>query len=144
LARQHFVAENFVAYIIPATFCGATIYRCTNVSPSGDCLLFGSFFENCRGEPLLGETLGNLSYINLTKMGWATFGRFFHKLVWSPCSHSLFIGGIFDTLFCHFETEQCLETRVARFFLGQHSKTGKIYQITIDYTNWPQNKSNGR
>jgi hypothetical protein len=27
--------------------------------------------------------------------------------------------------------------RVARFVLVQHTKTGKIYQITIKYTKWP-------
>jgi hypothetical protein len=33
-------------------------------------------------------------------------------------------------------------TRVARFFLVQQSKTGKIYQTTIKYTKWPQNIPN--
>jgi hypothetical protein len=41
--------------------------------------------------------------------------------------------------------EQTVHTRVARFFLLQHTKTGKIYQITneyvhqmaIKYTEWP-------
>jgi hypothetical protein len=28
--------------------------------------------------------------------------------------------------------------RVARFFLVEHTKTGKIYQITIKCTKWPQ------
>jgi hypothetical protein len=44
-----------------------------------------------------------------------------------------------------------IDTRVARFFLKQHTKTGKIYQITIayvyqmatKYTKWPQNIPNG-
>jgi hypothetical protein len=27
---------------------------------------------------------------------------------------------------------------VARFFFVQHTKTGKIYQMTIKYTKWPQ------
>jgi hypothetical protein len=34
--------------------------------------------------------------------------------------------------------------RVARFFLVQHTKTGKIYQKTIQYTKQPQNIPNGR
>jgi hypothetical protein len=35
--------------------------------------------------------------------------------------------------------------RVARFFLVQHTKTGKIYQIIIKYTKLPQNiPTNGR
>jgi hypothetical protein len=34
--------------------------------------------------------------------------------------------------------------RVARFFLVQHTKMGNIYQITISYTNWPQNIPDGR
>jgi hypothetical protein len=29
-------------------------------------------------------------------------------------------------------------TRVARFYLVQHAKTEKLYQITIKYTKWPQ------
>jgi hypothetical protein len=33
--------------------------------------------------------------------------------------------------------------RVARFFLVQLAKTGKIYQITIKYTKWPQTIPNG-
>jgi hypothetical protein len=28
-------------------------------------------------------------------------------------------------------------------FLAQHTKTGKIYQITVEYTKWPQNILNG-
>jgi hypothetical protein len=31
-----------------------------------------------------------------------------------------------------------LASRVARFFLAQHTKTGKIHQKTINYTKWPQ------
>jgi general stress protein 26 len=33
--------------------------------------------------------------------------------------------------------------RVARFFLVQHTKTGKIYHITIKHTEWTQNLPNG-
>jgi hypothetical protein len=33
---------------------------------------------------------------------------------------------------------------VARFFLVQNTKAGKIYQITTKYTEWPQNILNGR
>jgi hypothetical protein len=29
------------------------------------------------------------------------------------------------------------------FFLIQHTKTGKIYQITVKYIKWPQNRPNG-
>jgi hypothetical protein len=36
-----------------------------------------------------------------------------------------------------------LITRVARFFLVQHTKTRKIYQITIKCTKWPQNILDG-
>jgi hypothetical protein len=36
-----------------------------------------------------------------------------------------------------------IETRDARFFVVQHTKTGKMYQITIRYTKWPQNIPNG-
>jgi hypothetical protein len=36
------------------------------------------------------------------------------------------------------------ESRVARFFLPQYSKTGKIYQMTIRYTKWPHNIQYGR
>jgi hypothetical protein len=32
--------------------------------------------------------------------------------------------------------------RVARFFLVQYSKAGKIYQINLCYTKWPQNRPN--
>jgi hypothetical protein len=35
-------------------------------------------------------------------------------------------------------------TRVARFFLPQNNKTGKIYQMTIKYTKMPQNISISR
>jgi hypothetical protein len=35
------------------------------------------------------------------------------------------------------------KTRVARFFLAQHTKTGKMYQMTIKYTKWPHNTPNG-
>jgi hypothetical protein len=37
-----------------------------------------------------------------------------------------------------FNVETFENTRVARFFLVQHTKTGKIYQITIKYNKWPQ------
>jgi hypothetical protein len=30
--------------------------------------------------------------------------------------------------------------RVARFFMVKYTKTGKIYQITIKYTKWKQNR----
>jgi hypothetical protein len=30
-------------------------------------------------------------------------------------------------------------SRVARFFLAQHTKTEKIFQMAIKYTRWPQN-----
>jgi hypothetical protein len=33
--------------------------------------------------------------------------------------------------------------RVARFFLLKFTNTMKIYQITTNYTKWPQNISNG-
>jgi hypothetical protein len=33
-------------------------------------------------------------------------------------------------------------SRVARFFLVERTKKGKIYQITIKYTKWPQNIPN--
>jgi hypothetical protein len=33
--------------------------------------------------------------------------------------------------------------RVARFFLVQHTKKGKIYRMTIKYTRWPQHIPNG-
>jgi hypothetical protein len=33
--------------------------------------------------------------------------------------------------------------RVARFFLAQHTKKGKIYQKPIKYSKWPQNIPNG-
>jgi hypothetical protein len=33
--------------------------------------------------------------------------------------------------------------RVARFFLLQLTKTGKIYQMTIKYTKWPFKRQNG-
>jgi hypothetical protein len=36
-----------------------------------------------------------------------------------------------------------VSNRVARFFLAQHTKTGKIYQMTIKYTKWPQKIPNG-
>jgi hypothetical protein len=32
-----------------------------------------------------------------------------------------------------------IKTRVARYLLVQHTKTGIIYQRTIKYTKWPQN-----
>jgi hypothetical protein len=35
-------------------------------------------------------------------------------------------------------------SRVDRFFLVQHTKTGKIYQITTKYTERPYNVPNGR
>jgi hypothetical protein len=45
---------------------------------------------------------------------------------------------------------QALHFRVARFFLVEHTKTGKmyqnnhkIYQIATNYTKWPQTKLNG-
>jgi hypothetical protein len=34
-------------------------------------------------------------------------------------------------------------TGVARFFLVQHTKTGKMYQIAIKYTKWRENWPNG-
>jgi hypothetical protein len=37
-----------------------------------------------------------------------------------------------------------VQIRVARFFLVQHTKTGKIYQITTKYTKWSQNIPNDR
>jgi hypothetical protein len=33
-------------------------------------------------------------------------------------------------------------SRAARFFMAQHTKTGKMYQITIKYTTCPQNIPN--
>jgi hypothetical protein len=32
-------------------------------------------------------------------------------------------------------------TSAARFFLVKHTKTGKIYQMTTKFTQWPQNIS---
>jgi hypothetical protein len=46
-------------------------------------------------------------------------------------------------LFEIFFAEQILTTRVARLFLVQHTKTGKIYQIIIIYPEEPQNIPNG-
>jgi hypothetical protein len=37
-----------------------------------------------------------------------------------------------------------VEIGVARFFLVQNTKTGKIYQMTTKYIKWPLNISNGR
>jgi hypothetical protein len=34
--------------------------------------------------------------------------------------------------------------RVARLFLVEHSKMGKIFEITIKYTKWPLNIPNRR
>jgi hypothetical protein len=36
-----------------------------------------------------------------------------------------------------------LPTRVAKLFLVQHIKAGKIYQMATKYTKWPQNIPNG-
>jgi hypothetical protein len=33
--------------------------------------------------------------------------------------------------------KKMVSTKVARFFLVQHTKTGKIYQMTTKYTKWP-------
>jgi hypothetical protein len=41
-------------------------------------------------------------------------------------------------------TELLLNTMVARFFLIQHTKTGKTYQMTIKYTEWPKIIPNGQ
>jgi hypothetical protein len=38
--------------------------------------------------------------------------------------------------------EKATERRVARFFSAQHTKMGKIYQMTIKYTKWPLNIKN--
>jgi hypothetical protein len=43
----------------------------------------------------------------------------------------------------HFAQIANMLLRVARFILVQHTKTGKIYQITIKYTQCPQNIPNG-
>jgi hypothetical protein len=40
--------------------------------------------------------------------------------------------------------ENRITARVARFFLIQHTKTGKNYQNGVKYTKWPLNMSNGR
>jgi hypothetical protein len=43
----------------------------------------------------------------------------------------------------HFEIKFLLFSRVARFFLVQHTKMEKYNKITIKYTQWPQNIPNG-
>jgi hypothetical protein len=48
------------------------------------------------------------------------------------------------TLFPNSKAQIGLGRRVARSFLGQHTKTVKIHQMTIKYARWPQNIPNGR
>jgi hypothetical protein len=54
--------------------------------------------------------------------------------------------GIFVVGFISIETllSYAFTIRIARFFSVQHTKTGKIYQITRKHTKWPQNIPDGR
>jgi hypothetical protein len=72
------------------------IYRTTafQCSPIGTFICFGQFFENDRSsQKILGDifSLGKSNALILTKngLGYLHFGRFFHKRIWSPCSHLL-------------------------------------------------------
>jgi hypothetical protein len=49
------------------------------------------------------------------------------------------VASIFKALFARFD----LAFRVARFFLTQHTKMGKIYQITTKCTKWQYNTQTG-
>jgi hypothetical protein len=49
----------------------------------------------------------------------------------------------FPRLSGHTDANLAVESiRVARFLLPQYTKAGKTYEITVEYTEWPQNIPN--
>jgi hypothetical protein len=66
-------------------------------------------------------------------LSWATF--------WAIFSHTHLVTLVSASKVAY---PRRLSDRVAKFFLVQNTKTGKMYQISTKNTKWPLNISNGR